>query len=34
VQPGLRALVVEWDDTSAERRSPAELMAEHRLSRR
>jgi isoquinoline 1-oxidoreductase beta subunit len=28
-QRGLRALVVEWDDTSAERRSTAELLAEH-----
>jgi isoquinoline 1-oxidoreductase subunit beta len=26
---GLRALVVEWDDTNAERRSTAELLAEH-----
>ena len=26
---GLRALVVEWDDTHAERRSTAELLAEH-----
>jgi isoquinoline 1-oxidoreductase subunit beta len=28
-QRGLRALVVEWDDTHAERRSSAELLAEH-----
>ncbi len=28
-QAGLRALVVEWDDTTAERRSTAELLAEH-----
>ncbi|MEA2145175.1 MAG: isoquinoline 1-oxidoreductase subunit beta, partial [Solirubrobacteraceae bacterium] len=28
-QRGLRALVVEWDDTSAERRSTDELLAEH-----
>jgi isoquinoline 1-oxidoreductase beta subunit len=28
-QRGLRALVVEWDDTEAERRSSAELLAEH-----
>ena len=28
-QRGLRALVVEWDDTTAERRSTAELLAEH-----
>jgi isoquinoline 1-oxidoreductase subunit beta len=28
-QCGLRALVVEWDDTNAERRSTAELLAEH-----
>jgi isoquinoline 1-oxidoreductase subunit beta len=28
-QRGLRALVVEWDDTNAERRSTAELLAEH-----
>jgi isoquinoline 1-oxidoreductase beta subunit len=28
-QRGLRALVVDWDDTSAERRSSAELLAEH-----
>jgi isoquinoline 1-oxidoreductase beta subunit len=28
-QRGLRALVVEWDDTHAERRSTAELLAEH-----
>jgi isoquinoline 1-oxidoreductase beta subunit len=28
-QRGLRALVVEWDDTGAERRSSAELLAEH-----
>ena len=28
-QRGLRALVVEWDDTKAERRSSAELLAEH-----
>ena len=28
-QRGLRALVVEWDDTNAERRSSAELLAEH-----
>ncbi|HEY1518076.1 MAG TPA: molybdopterin cofactor-binding domain-containing protein [Solirubrobacteraceae bacterium] len=28
-QRGLRALVVEWDDTKAERRSTAELLAEH-----
>jgi isoquinoline 1-oxidoreductase subunit beta len=26
---GLRALTVEWDDTDAERRSSAELLAEH-----
>jgi isoquinoline 1-oxidoreductase subunit beta len=29
VQRGLRALAVEWDDASAERRSSAELLAEH-----
>jgi isoquinoline 1-oxidoreductase subunit beta len=28
-QRGLRALVVEWDDTQAERRSTEELLAEH-----
>ena len=28
-QRGLRALVVAWDDTDAERRSSAELLAEH-----
>ena len=28
-QRGLRALVVEWDDSDAERRSSAELLAEH-----
>jgi isoquinoline 1-oxidoreductase subunit beta len=28
-QRGLRALVVEWDDTNAERRSTAEMLAEH-----
>jgi isoquinoline 1-oxidoreductase beta subunit len=28
-QRGLRALVVEWDDTNAERRSSSELLAEH-----
>jgi isoquinoline 1-oxidoreductase subunit beta len=28
-QRGLRALVVEWDDTNAERRSSDELLAEH-----
>jgi isoquinoline 1-oxidoreductase beta subunit len=28
-QRGLRALVVEWDDTNAERRGTAELLAEH-----
>jgi isoquinoline 1-oxidoreductase beta subunit len=28
-QRGLRALVVEWDDTHAERRSTVELLAEH-----
>jgi isoquinoline 1-oxidoreductase subunit beta len=28
-QRGLRALTVEWDDTGAERRSSAELLAEH-----
>jgi isoquinoline 1-oxidoreductase beta subunit len=28
-QRGLRALVVEWDDTGAERRSSGELLAEH-----
>ena len=28
-QRGLRALTVEWDDTDAERRSSAELLAEH-----
>ena len=28
-QRGLRALVVEWDDTHAERRSTDELLAEH-----
>ena len=28
-QRGLRALVVEWDDTNAERRSIAQLLAEH-----
>jgi CO/xanthine dehydrogenase Mo-binding subunit len=28
-QRGLRALTVEWDDTVAERRSSAELLAEH-----
>ncbi len=28
-QRGLRALVVAWDDTNAERRSSAELLAEH-----
>jgi isoquinoline 1-oxidoreductase subunit beta len=28
-QRGLRALVVEWDDTNAERRSTVELLAEH-----
>jgi isoquinoline 1-oxidoreductase beta subunit len=28
-QRGLRALVVEWDDTNAERRSTDELLAEH-----
>ena len=28
-QRGLRALVVEWDDAHAERRSTAELLAEH-----
>ena len=33
-QRGLRALVVEWDDANAERRSTAELLAEHvRLAR-
>ena len=30
VQRGLRALVVDWDDSSAERRSSEELLAEHR----
>jgi len=29
-QRGLRALVVDWDDSSAERRSSEELLAEHR----
>jgi isoquinoline 1-oxidoreductase beta subunit len=29
VQRGLHALVVDWDDTDAERRSSAELLAEH-----
>jgi isoquinoline 1-oxidoreductase beta subunit len=29
VQRGLRALAVEWDDAGAERRSSAELLAEH-----
>jgi len=29
-QRGLRALSVEWDDSQAERRSTAELLAEHR----
>jgi isoquinoline 1-oxidoreductase beta subunit len=28
-QRGLRALVVDWDDSGAERRSSAELLAEH-----
>jgi len=28
-QRGLRALIVEWDDTEAERRSSAELLVEH-----
>jgi isoquinoline 1-oxidoreductase subunit beta len=28
-QRGLRALVVEWDDSNAERRSSAELLGEH-----
>src|SRR4029077_11321086 len=28
-QRGVRALVVGWDDTNAERRSSAELLAEH-----
>jgi isoquinoline 1-oxidoreductase subunit beta len=28
-QRGLRALVVQWDDTNAEQRSTAELLAEH-----
>jgi isoquinoline 1-oxidoreductase beta subunit len=28
-QRGLRALVVDWDDTEAERRSSADLLAEH-----
>jgi isoquinoline 1-oxidoreductase subunit beta len=28
-QRGLRALIVEWDDTNAERRSSTELLAEH-----
>ena len=28
-QRGVRALVVDWDDTNAERRSSAELLAEH-----
>ena len=28
-QRGLRALVVDWDDTNAERRSTPELLAEH-----
>jgi isoquinoline 1-oxidoreductase subunit beta len=28
-QRGLRALAVEWDDTNSERRSSAELLAEH-----
>ena len=28
-QRGLRALVVEWDDTNAERRSTVELLTEH-----
>src|SRR3954451_22704780 len=28
-QRGLRALVVEWDDSGAERRSSADLLAEH-----
>ena len=28
-QRGLRALTVQWDDTEAERRSSAELLAEH-----
>jgi isoquinoline 1-oxidoreductase beta subunit len=28
-QRGLRALVVDWDDANAERRSSAELLAEH-----
>ena len=28
-QRALRALVVEWDDTQAERRSSPELLAEH-----
>jgi isoquinoline 1-oxidoreductase beta subunit len=28
-QRGLRALTVEWDDTGSERRSSAELLAEH-----
>jgi isoquinoline 1-oxidoreductase subunit beta len=28
-QRGLRALVVDWDDSDAERRSSAELLAEH-----
>ena len=28
-QRGLRALVVDWDDTNAERRSSGELLAEH-----
>ena len=28
-QRGLRALVVEWDDANAERRSTVELLAEH-----
>jgi isoquinoline 1-oxidoreductase beta subunit len=28
-QRGLRALVVEWDETNAERRSSAELLVEH-----
>ena len=29
-QRGLRALVVDWDDSNAERRSSEELLAEHR----
>src|SRR6202011_4597419 len=28
-QRGVRALVVNWEDTNAERRSSAELLAEH-----